>query len=93
MWDFVCIAHEDPRPIPFSDLMKSDGQCDPWFTLKAGAHRLDLSLPFDKLRAAQSMVEGLPTGSAEIVSVILTNDAGFVPEGVTLFLNVQRPAR
>jgi len=78
MWDFVCIAHDDPEPIPFFDLLKSDGQCDPWFTLKAGAHQLDLALP---------------AGSAEIVSVILTNDAGFVPEGATSFRNVQRPAR
>jgi hypothetical protein len=76
MWDFVSTGHDTPAPTPFFDTLKSDGKCDPWYSLKAGPHHLNVSLP---------------SGSAEIVSLILTNDAGFVPEGISRFRHEPQP--
>ena len=71
-WDFVCLAHGNPEPIPFFDTLKIDRETDPWFPLKAGAHCLSVSLP---------------KGSATLISLLLTNDAGFVPKGISSFRN------
>jgi len=77
-WDFVCLAHGNPEPIPFFDTLKLDRRTDPWFPLKAGSHRLSVSLP---------------KGSATLVSLILTTDAGFVPEGISSFRNSPEQAK
>jgi hypothetical protein len=70
MWDYVATGWEDPVSVPFFDTLKSDGQTDPWYALKAGAHRVELTLS---------------TGAAEVVSLTLTNDAGYLPEGISSF--------
>ena len=75
-WAIVCVGHDNPQPIPFSGTLQPQGKHDPWHRLDAGDHRLELSLP---------------KGSAEVLSVTLTNDAGFVPEGITCFVPDSNP--
>jgi hypothetical protein len=70
-WDMVCDDREGPAPVPFFDTYQSEKKCNQWLSLKAGSHDLLVSLP---------------KGSAEILSVTLTNDAGFMQEGITSFL-------
>jgi hypothetical protein len=69
-WDYVTTGWDAPSAVPFFDTMRSDGQTNPWYALKAGSHHLEFTLP---------------TGTAEIVSLTVTNDAGYVPEGITSF--------
>ena len=74
MWDFVCMGHGDPGPVPFFDTIKVKAEgatYDARIPLEAGAHRLGLSMP---------------SGSAELLSLTITNDQGYVPEGITSFL-------
>jgi hypothetical protein len=70
MWDYVTTGWDDPAGTPFFDTLKSDGQTNPWYTLKAGTHQLEFTLP---------------SGAAEIVSLTVTNDAGYLPAGVCSF--------
>ncbi len=70
MWDYVATGHDKPSSTAFFDTLKSDGQCNPWYELKAGSHRLALSMPGAK---------------GTLLSVTVTNDAGYVPDGVTSF--------
>ena len=76
MWDYVTTGLDNPASIPFFDTPKSDRQTDPWYALKADPHRVELTLP---------------TGAAEVVSLTVTNDAGYVPEGNTSFRHPQLP--
>ena len=69
-WDYVASGWDAPAAVPFLDTLKSDGQTNPWHALRAGLHRLEFTLP---------------TGAADIVSVTVTNDAGYLPEGVSSF--------
>lgn len=70
MWDYVTTGWDNPAGTPFFDTLKSDGQTNPWYALKAGSHHLEFTLP---------------TGTAEIVSFTATNDAGYLPEGISSF--------
>ena len=75
-WDFVCKGHGDPNPVPFFDTVKvktDHASADPRVALKAGTHRLSLALP---------------SGSAELVSLTVTNDLGYMPKGITSFLTM-----
>ena len=74
MWDYVATGHDKPSATAFSDTLKSDGQCNPWYELKAGGHRVNLTMPGAK---------------GTLVSLTVTNDAGYVPEGVTSFRNTR----
>ena len=74
MWDFICVGHGEPDPVPFLGLIEfgqeGDPQ-DPRVSLKAGSHELELSLT---------------SGEAELVSLTVTSDLGYVPKGITSFL-------
>jgi hypothetical protein len=77
MWDFVCVGHIAPNPISFWDAVGGAQHGWPVHRLKSGAHRLSLRLD---------------RGEAEVQTMIVTNDRGFVPEGITSFL-AKREAR
>ena len=73
-WDFVCRGHGDPNPVPFFDTVKQSStgnRAEPRSGLEAGKHVLRLVLP---------------NGQCELVSLTVTNDHGYVPEGITSFL-------
>ncbi len=74
LWDFVCVGHGDPRPVAFFDTVKRTtkaNRAEPRFALGAGEHELKLALS---------------KGAAEVVSLTVTNDLGYVPKGITSFL-------
>lgn len=71
MWDFVCVGHGGPNPVPFWDMVAGPQRGWPIHRLKAGTHRLTLQLE---------------RGQTEVLKLIVTNDRGFVPEGITSFL-------
>jgi hypothetical protein len=73
-WDYVATGHDKPASIPFFDTLKSDSQCNPWYELKSGSHRVTLSMPGASAKGT-------------LLSLTITNDAGHVPEGITTFRN------
>jgi hypothetical protein len=72
MWDYVATGHDQPAPIAFFDTLKSDNQCNPWYELTSGSHHVTLAMP---------------GGKGTLLSLTVTNDAGYVPEGITSFRN------
>jgi hypothetical protein len=72
MWDYVATGHDKPSSTAFFDTLKSDNQCNPWYEFKAGAHRVTFAMPGAKGR---------------LLSLTVTNDAGYVPDGITSFRN------
>jgi len=72
MWDYVATGHDNPSPIAFFDTLKSDNPCNPWHEFKAGSHRVTLAMPAAK---------------GTLLSLTVTNDAGYVPDGITSFRN------
>lgn len=72
MWDYVATGHDKPSSTAFFDTLKVDNQCNPWCELKAGPHRVTLAMP---------------GGKGTLVSLTVTNDAGYVPDGITSFRN------
>ena len=72
LWDYVATGHDKPSSTPFFDTLKSDNQCNPWYEFKAGPHRLTLAMPGAK---------------GKLLSLTVTNDAGYVPDGITSFRN------
>jgi hypothetical protein len=77
MWDFVFFGHSGPDLVAFWDAIASEQRGWPVHRLKAGAHRLSMRLD---------------RGEAEAQTLVVTNDRGFVPEGITSFL-AKREAR
>jgi hypothetical protein len=75
-WEYVTTGWGTPVATPFFDTLKSDGRIDPWFELPAGAHRLEVTLP---------------GGTAELASLTVTNDAGYLPDGITSFRHPAAP--
>jgi hypothetical protein len=69
MWDFVCKGLGRPEPVAFWDMMAGPEPFLPLVPLAAGGHKLVLQ----------------SRDKADIESVIVTNDRGFVPEGITDF--------
>lgn len=72
MWDYVATGHDKPSSTAFFDTLKSDSQCIPWYEFKAGSHRVTLAMPGAK---------------GTLVSLTVTNDAGYLPDGITSFRN------
>jgi hypothetical protein len=72
MWDYVATGHDKPSATAFFDTLKSDGQCDPVYNFRAGPHLVTL------------MMRG---AKGTLLSLTVTNDAGYVPEGITSFRN------
>jgi len=72
MWDYVATGHDQPAPIAFFDTLKSDNPSNPWHAFKTGPHRVTLAMPRAK---------------GTLLSVTVTNDAGYVPDGITSFRN------
>jgi len=72
MWDYVATGHDKPSSTAFFDTLKSDGQCNPWYELTSGPHRAALALPGTK---------------GTLLSLTVTNDAGYLPDGITSFRN------
>ncbi|EDY19502.1 Fibronectin type III domain protein [Chthoniobacter flavus Ellin428] len=72
MWDYVTTGHDNPSATAFFDTLKSDSQCNPWYELKAGPHRVALTMP---------------GGKGTLLSLTITNDAGYLPDGITSFRN------
>lgn len=72
MWDYVAVGHDKPSPIAFFDTLKSDSLCNSWYELKAGPHRVTLAMPNAK---------------GTLLSLTVTNDAGYLPDGITSFRN------
>ncbi|NOZ19741.1 MAG: fibronectin type III domain-containing protein [Planctomycetes bacterium] len=73
MWDFVSVGHGGPVDAPLFDTIKiktEHAAHDPRIALKAGQHRLVLSAS---------------KGDVELLSMVVTNDLGFVPKGITSF--------
>jgi hypothetical protein len=71
-WDYVATGHDQPASIAFFDTLKSDRLCNPWYTLKAGSHHLTLAMP---------------GGKGTLLSITVTNDAGYLPDGITSLRN------
>ena len=67
-------GHDKPTSTAFFDTLKSDNLCNPIYELKAGTHRVTLSMP---------------GGKGTLLSLTVTNDAGYLPEGVTSFRNIR----
>ena len=72
MWDYVATGHDKPSSTAFFDTLKSDSQCVPWYESKIGPHRVTLAMPGAK---------------GTLVSLTVTNDAGYLPAGITSFRN------
>lgn len=73
MWDYVATGHDKPSSTAFFDTLKSDSQSNTWHELKAGSHRVGLAMP--------------GTAKGTLLSLTVTNDAGYLPDGITSFRN------
>jgi hypothetical protein len=70
-WDFVCIGHGEPERVAFFDTLYDRGSPVPIYRLSGGDHQIALQVP---------------AGGVTLKRLMITNDRGFVPEGITSFL-------